>query len=578
MRRLLPFIGFAVTILLGMCTSTLADTKTQSRKPKKHDVMALLKKIPAKDVYGFLYVHDLQQIKKQLDGIDGYLPKAKMALSSSNWSLLKHRTGKDHGINPHGTAAWLLMKPKKSKRLFAKILVMPVNDYQSFAKHYKFQGGNKDKAWVGRWKGSPWGIAKHGDFVFFCEPEVGRTLETIVDSKKCICDTLKAKPKWLAKQDAGVVAFRSLIPSARQMMKNFSSDDPAEKSRFRVMNKIFGKLEKNVDEVAVGVRIEKDKTARSVAKTHFRKNSPWAKASKNIRKRKGSLFAGVPDRTFAMAFAMDLPPAIEPEFFEFAKPLSRMLIRSVEQPRYPEQANDKWAAFPEGWKELRKLKVSRMVFLAHDMPGKAKFGVCGLVKVANAKKVMTKTSSWLKRFANMAKGIDKNDTESELVKVENQMTKIDGRPAAELVMTYQRKRGKDKVSRWKAHFLIASIDKNTIVFGGAKERAKAVDLIQRYTKPKKELCDNKRVQQTSRMLPKNRHVVGYLDVRGVMRLGHTKNEKSIKNPIPKTAPIGYSGTIYPWGIEEHIVIPGNIVRFYSRVIPVEKPNIRRPKK
>jgi hypothetical protein len=529
-----------------------------STAPASAQITKALDLVPD-DALGFILIKDLRQLS---DKVEQLASKLRAPEHVSFLELVQVSLGR--GLNEKGSAVIIVMKGKEKSKL-AAIVALPVADYQQIARHLGVES-SKEAISEGKMgamspllfgiggKGSaeekapkiPMLVARKGDFVLLTSPETREPLERVLKARASVTPALKPARDWLGKQDISGVCTHHGIQVGLAMILGGPGGavDESTPRQYAELKGTFADIEKNVQLIAFGARIEKEGHSRLLTRVYLDPNGEYAKWLAKAEPVKGKVLARLPSQQYVLAVLARISP--QTNFRGFTKLL--------------------WDALTPGEKaEQLSLDAARLlqrisevgVGLYKDKAGKKAAGEVDSVqaavvaKVDDAPKFVKEAVALLKNTQKAASAAGKGKAELEF-----RQQSVAGKPS-QLITVRDAKGGRKEGERTKETaeekplvLLLSELDARTVLVCSLASADQAESAVKRFARqPGQALSSDKALQTTTMLMPPRHQVAAYLNIQTLGLLGVSTPSKT------ESPPLGFALSTFPGGVEAQFVIP-----------------------
>jgi len=534
--------------------------------PCRAQVSEVIDIVPA-DSLGFLMIKNLRQFS---DKIEQTAKKLGVNERVSFLELIKKEMGIAEGINDNGSAVFIVTKAKDKKSYPDVIVALPIADRQKIAQQVGLKELTEEVAdgqvgiasgLLGGVGGGPGGegkatkfpvsVARRGNFLLitqregtFWESNAKEALQSVVASKQSLKTALQPAQTWLDEQDlAGICTDKGISHGLGLFMAGGGGAASSDtKGQAEQLKGAFADLEKNVNLVAFGGKIDGDLAWRLSTALHFKADGEYAKWIAKAEPADDTVLKKFPDApTFAVAvarissqFSLDgvakfMPTDIPADKREaLAKEMSKLL----------QQISDVGiCAYIIPNKGLARDLTSFPLLSAVDGPSNPVV----IAKVRDASVFLDDAVDLLKRTQRTFKlG---GDVKTE---VNYQEKDIAGKPSRLLNITSTANDKKSTTS-----FLITALD-NTTVLACSVEGGSPEEIIARYSNAgEQSLATNAAIKAARALLPKTVQAEVFVDLQ---RFGFLRGREKTAN-APAPPPLAFSLRVIPAAVEAQFVIP-----------------------
>jgi hypothetical protein len=511
------------------------------------------------DSLGFVIVKDLRQLS---DKVDQLAAKLKVKERVSLLELIQKEMGIELGLNEKGSALFILMKGKKEKASLEPITALPVADHQKMAQALKVKQpdaaisegeiGISSSLLVGiggRGPGDgtkrkvPVLVAKKGDFVLLASPEGRDALERVLNARKSVVEALQPGLSWMEEQDVaggsthqGVKAGLAMILAGPGGIAGSSTQ--GQEAR---MKEAFTDLEKNIQLITFGARIDKEGHNRLMTRVYLDPESFYAKWLAKAEPLQGELLAHFPERDYALA----------------------ALAHISRQTSFEGLARLIWSSFPAAdAKELtadtvrllqRTSEVGLTAYVGKAGPGSGRSAL--LAQVDDASSSVKDAITLVKKGQTAARAAKKSTAEMQVEPKE-----IAGRSPhlitfKETGADHENDNKKDLSSQnnWPL-LLLCEVDARTVLICSFDEVGQADTFVRSFAnRPEKSLGSSAALTKTAALLPERRQVELFVNIGPALLLFGLFGPASTGDL--EAPPLGFALSTFRDGVEAGFVVP-----------------------
>jgi hypothetical protein len=548
-----------ITRLLSLCAALLVLVA-----PCRAQINEAIDIVPA-DSLGFLMIKDLRQFS---DKIQQTAAKLGIGERVSFLELIKKEMGIAEGINDNGSAVFILTKAKDKKSFPDVIVALPITDRQKIAQQVGLKeltedvadgqvgiasgllGGVGGVGGEGKAEKFPVSVARRGNFLLitqrdgtFWPSNAKESLRMIVASKQSLKTALQPAKTWLDEQDlAGICTDKGISHGLGLFMAGgggaASSDTKGQADQLKGA---FADLEKNVNLVAFGGKIEDNLAWRLSTALHFKADGEYAKWIAKAEPADDAVLKMFPDAPkFAVAvarisaqFSLDgaakfMPKDIPADKREsLAKEMSKLL----------QQISDVGVCV---YSDLKEVAREPFAWVDTFFPFSGPATPIVIARVRDAGVFLDDAVDLLKRAQRTVKLAGDVKTE-----VNYQEKDIAGKPSRLFNVT-TRDKGKESTSS----FLLTAIDNKTVL-ACFLDRARPEEIIAKYAKAgEQSLATNAALKTARALLPKTLQAEVFVDLH---TFGFLQGRQKVANsPAP---PLAFSLRVIPAAVEAQFAIP-----------------------
>ena len=527
------------------------------------------------DALGFILIKDLSDLSARVDNL---AKKLKVEERVSLLELIQKEMGIREGINPKGSALFILLAGKDKKSLSEFVVALPVADHEKIARQLGLKNSPETitQGEVGLVSGMLAGIggkgpegtptkfpvlvAKRDDFILLTHTGGRAGLEAVLNSKKSIAATLEPVRDWLDKQDMSGICTDHGVRTGLAMFLGGpgGSVETSSPGQFAQMKATFAEVEKNVKLIAFGGQIEKDGHARLSTAVHFQPDGSYAQWIAKADLLERTLLNRLPDQpqlvtalaristqtTFEGAASIlfgDLPAdKVDPLKKELAK-----LVQQVSEVAVCIYASDS-AGIAVPIKGVPGLSLGQQVFRA---------------QVKDAGSFLDNSVDFLKHCNRAANAAAKTKVE-----INYQEKEIAGKSARLItVKGIEAPKGKNG-KEGSQIYLLAALDGKTVLGCMLANESEAEPQVAKFSKlADRPLRKNAAMHKTQGLLPEKLQIEVFFDLQAFGVLGEPS-----KKAVSQVAPLGFALRAIPAGLEAQFVIPFDALQAVFDAIKSEK--------
>ncbi len=560
----LPLIG--VLLLLAPCAAA-ADN--------------ILQLVPD-SAWGFVSVTSLADAdaKSQALGDEMQLPIPKLLAG------FKQVTGIQAGLDEKSPAALVFLPPPANAEIPARVLLLPVADYDSF------RDGLNPKSKTGEvtevtFAGKSAFVRHLGAYAALTDSENAKCLESLQLAGE-VPASLKRWSDWISKHDAvGVLlqpGIKSLSAKGQYLlnimkMKLGQAGDQGKQiaAAFTMYEKLLQTAEKEISAYGVGLQLDKQNTLRASDRAELIPDGNWAKFIAQLPSAKENLLAGLPGEPYVAAGGAALSGAMIDSMMQ----LSFNLMKNMPQLYgLSEEQIEKMSK--EAKPQFKGLHSMSMVLGVGKSDEPLYANMLGLMRVDNAQEFMDGYEKYFQKYNELIK-----DSKSPLLKkMDVEKCEFAGAHGLKVTMEIPKPQTGpmppqyDKVMEamfgpgGKMVFWIAPADEHTVVTGYVSKEPME-KLIADLKQKKPGLVENAELAKTAALLPPDAPFVAYLSPQGTIDLVKRmladylppgmQDRLSIPD-FPQTPPLGFAITSAPNELQATLVVPAEVLKAVGKYI------------
>lgn len=552
--------GFVLCCVLSMCVCPLAQAR--------ESVTAV---IPS-DALAFVVLHDLADVSQTVDGLAGLVTAPPPGLLTQ----AKMMSGLEKGLDEQGDLALVVTQILPMPKT---VLLVPVANFADFCAALNVAeptGGVVTVQIVGQ----PRLMGRIGNFALLAKESDRDALEHLLatgarvsadESLKMFVDSNKVSAVLtsLGLKQVMPQAISGLLALEAAISAQGGEQAPAAIEAVHLYAKLFTAIMAEVNQVAVGLRVDPGQNVDIVKQVDFNPQGTWIKWVADIQPSSGDLLAGLPDVPFVVAGGGVVSPAILDHLMKFSV---QMMQNMPGQKLTPEQAA-KYVDLSKG--AMQGVKSMGMV-LGIAEPGTGIYGnTTAVMTVEDSKSYMQEYEGSLTKLSEFAK-----EAKNPMIPVTTcQRMTVGETEALEISMDMKNMPqfagagGPDPKKVLEMMFgssealkiYVAPADEHTIVMSYfSSER---LNQVLNFVKSKYPgLSDSAPVAQVASLLPPDGQVVGYVSLNGVSNAirqfaAIVAGGRAPKIPdLPECPPLGVAAKATPQGVESHLVIAVETLR------------------
>jgi hypothetical protein len=545
-------------------------TQARAREP-------ILTAIPA-DAYGFAVVHDIAATSSSI----GEVAKLVNAPVPDLASMAKTMSGVGAGVDEHGDLAIVVtaIEPVPTG-----VVLVPVTDFAVFFAALKVaepQTGGVEVSLAGR----PAHVGRKGDYAVVAQAKDREALEKYLASTTNLAgDTALAE--WL---DANRISYvvptyglKQLLPKLlgairglqAQMRQAGGAQGQQAAAGFEMYVMLFTAAEPEVDQFAIGLRIDSAQTVELVKRIRFTPDGSWAKLAAEAPPVTEELLSGLPAGPFVVAAGAVLPARYTEQAMKFSMEIMK------NQPMYnlnAEQAKKYGDLSTSSMQGVRSVEM----LMGIAEPGTGLYGnTTVIMKVDDAKAFFERYEKAITAMGELAK--EANSPALPIATAKH--TTIGERDALEVSMTLpnlnqaippggpnpQKMLETMLGPNGKLTVYLTAVDENTVIMSYVSiERLQSA--IYFFESKQPGLLHEAGVAEVAAALPEGSQMVGYVSLDGIMEVVRQLMPQMPGMPTPNlpefppSPPIGMAAKVSATGVEGHLVVTAGTLKAIGEVV------------
>jgi hypothetical protein len=523
------------------------------------------------DALAFAVIHDLADASAVVDDVATLV----QAPAPDLLAKVQQAIGLQKGIDDHGDVVVVLTSVDPTPKY---LILTPVADFAEFYSAFDVTEPSNGAVEV-QLAGTPTLVGRKGGYAAMAPTSQREALERYIADETHLAsdDSLAA---WLDANQASVVLtargaktlFPKLIDGIRVAQAGLLAAGPNGKTASDALNMYiaaFTAAQAEVEQLALGLRIDSARTVALVKRVQFVPGGSWATAVADVKAADGDPLAGLPAGPFIVAGGGVFP----------GKALDRLMTFSVEMMKSSPGFN----LTPEQARKYVELSTKTMagarsmaMVLGVPQPGTGLYGnTTAVMTFDDAQRFLDEYEKTLAAMSELAE-----ETKSPAIpKATSQRTTIGDVEALEITMEMPNLAAAAPAGgpdMQKMMQLMAGPDGQLKIYLAAADEHAVVmaytspDVLTKalavYKSQEAGLSGDAQLAQTAAALPPDAQFVAYIDLSGMASVIGQFAETLSEQPapaIPKFAeapPIGMAAKLAPRGVEGSLVIPAETLR------------------
>jgi hypothetical protein len=532
----------------------------------------ILSAIPA-DAIGFAVVHNLTEANRSLADV----AKLVHAPAPDLLALAKAMSGVEKAVDEQGDLAVVLVAIEPSPKV---VVLVPVTDFNDFVAGLGAKQTDSGPAQANL-AGRPLVIGHKGSFAVVAHMNDGEALnQFLAASKNLGADT--ALSNWLNDNKVGLtitsVGLKKLVPmlvarikaTQTRILQQPIPNAQQAASAFNLYVDFLTAAAPEVDQFALGLRVNPDQTVGLVEQVKFTHGGKWSQWSAGAKSGAADVLAGLPAGPFVAAGGGVIPPGAIEGLTKFQ--VSALQNNNPSFKLTPEQAQ-RYAEIMSG--PMHGLRSMRLLFGVAEPAAGLYSNVTIALGVDDARKhieAYEKSLASLREFASEAKIPALANSTANHINIDG-VDAIEATTDVKLISELSPQNGPNfekMMHLWigpsdQAKMCIAPADEHTVLltYGSPEHLKAALDF---YKSHDPGLSADAGIAKTAAALPKNAQMAAYVDPSGVLSIAKQfVSTMAGPNPavIPEIAaapPLGIAGVLSPSTAEGYLVIPADTLR------------------
>jgi hypothetical protein len=490
--------------------------------------------------------------------------------------MAKGMTGLQKGIDENGDLVVMLATIDPVPQ---QIILVPVSNFDEFFASLNVKAP-EDGVVEAQIIGKPTLIGRKGNHAAIAPPPSRSALEKYLKSTNNLASD-KSLSTWVDANKLSIVVpssgLKQLLPKLvsgimmfqQQLGQAAGESGQAAVAAMKMYLDLFEAAETEVDQFALALRVDSEKTVSIVKRIQFSPGGDWANAVANIKPVSEDLLGGLPSKPFVLAFGNIVPQEALQKMMKFSV---EMMQNQPMNKLTPEQAKKYTELSTQAMQGVRTMHM----LIGIPEPGAGIYGSTTVVMTVDDSKQYIE--NYEKSVVEMRKLIDESKSAGIPTATANRIKvgDIDGLEITMKMPDYKQPStpgGPDMEKMMKLFsgpegslkIFAAPADEHTVLMSYTSlERLKS--LLDSYKSKEKGLSADPGVTKTAALLPQGSQVLGYISLSGAAKLAQQiaqmiAPDKPARIPdIAESPPIGMAGKISPEGIEGHLVITADTLR------------------
>ena len=524
-------------------------------------------------------VHDLTETSQAIDDI----AKLVQAPAPDLLNLVKKMSGLQQGLDEHGDLAVVFTGVSSASEC---VILVPVADFESFFAALKSDEPTTGIVEVQLATDTAMLVGRKSNYAVFAQVTQRAALEKFLASPTNLtADT--SLTQWIDSNRASVVVTSSglqqllpkLIGGIREIQAQITrvGGEQAEtaSNAFNLYIDLFTAAEAEVDQFAIGLRVDEARTLDLVKRINFTPGGAWARWAADAKPVEQDLLAGSAPGPFVFALGCVTPERVMDRLMKFSVQTMQL------DPQYKLTSEQEQKYVELSTQAMRGVKSMQMVLRIPETGSGLYGNTAAVIIVDDSHRFMEEYQESLVAMRELAQ-----ETKNPAIPVATtQQIRLGETEVLEVSMNLQEFKaltpanGPDMQKIMELMFgkndnlkvYVAPADDHAVVMAyvSPETLTAALDF---YKSHEPGLSDDPGVAKVAAALPADSQVVAYLDVNGLPQLV----KEVIKNmpaahiveipDIPNNPPLGMAVVVTPLGIEGHLAVTAETLKAIGGVV------------